>query len=157
MWQYPEPKCTLLFLGWQGDAVSEPAVRCRGPGLARVQSPDGAPPGRPVTWDMMTETPETWLIHYTWSLGVEILFGEMFSLQSHQDWKRLRYKKLHSDLTFPELCLACAYLILHSFLEHSCFCLSKSFMWSLFIECAWSNFVLATSYLLHYYICIYHI
>ena len=36
-------------------------------------------------------------------------------------------------------CLACAYLILHSFLKHSCFCLSKSFMWSLFIECAWSK------------------
>ena len=138
--------------------MSEPAVWCRGPGLSRLQSPDGAAPGWPVTWDMRHDDTDTWdMTHLTHTPHLGHSAKCFTYLKNHQDWKRLRYKKLHSNLTFPELNMSCMCLfnLIHSFLEHSCFCLSKSFMWSLFIECAWSNFVLATSYLLHYYISMY--
>ncbi len=129
--------------GWQGDAVSEPAVWGGArPGLAWLQSADGASQGRSVTRD--SETPGLTLIHHTRGHLVFRFFLSKKFTRNHQDGKRLRYIKLHSDLTFPEQHLSCmclfnltffswtfvflSFKILHVIIVHWV-CLIKSLYW----------------------------
>ena len=139
--------------------MSEPAVWGGArPGLAWLQSADGASQGRSVTRD--SETPGLTLIHHTRGHLVFRFFLSKKFTRNHQDGKRLRYIKLHSDLTFPEQHLSCMCLFNLTFFSWTFVFLVSVFQNPSCDHCSLSVpdqiFVLATSYLLLLWLSLLH-